>query len=108
MRKFGALQFGLDPPHGRVRSTIVRFGCESGLAVLSIGLVFVTVVNVHDLLAHMAGIDCRFERMGSDTQLALVEYAAPSIQALGSILTLPGILIFLVQVPLRFSLKNRA
>lgn len=69
---------------------------------------FVTVVNVHDLLAHMAGIDYRFELMGSDTQLALVEYAAPSIQALGSILTLLGILIFLVQVPLRFSLKNRA
>eukprot|EP00268_Persea_americana_P010792 TRINITY_DN14412_c1_g1_i2.p1 TRINITY_DN14412_c1_g1~~TRINITY_DN14412_c1_g1_i2.p1 ORF type:complete len:219 (+),score=15.94 TRINITY_DN14412_c1_g1_i2:201-857(+) len=78
---------------------------KSGLAVLGIGLLFVTLVNVHDLLAHMASIDYRLALIGSDPQLALVELAVPSVQALGSILNLMGILAFLVQAEKGYDLK---
>ncbi|KAK6135344.1 hypothetical protein DH2020_030932 [Rehmannia glutinosa] len=50
---------------------------KSGLALLLIGFVIITIVNLHDLIAHLAGIDYRFPLMELDVQLALVEFAVP-------------------------------
>ncbi|XP_077228769.1 polypyrimidine tract-binding-like protein [Tasmannia lanceolata] len=70
---------------------------KSGLFVILIALALLTVVNLHDLVAHVAGIDYRWPLMWSDTQLALVEFAVPLVQALGSILTFLGIVFLLVK-----------
>ncbi|KAF9671161.1 hypothetical protein SADUNF_Sadunf12G0018700 [Salix dunnii] len=70
---------------------------KPGLALLLIALLLVTVVNLHDLVAHLAGIDYRFPLMGYDTQFALVEFAVPVIQALGALLSFLGILFILIQ-----------
>ena len=56
------------------------------------------MVNVHDLVAHMAGIDYRLGLMEFDLQLGLVEFSVPFVQALGSILPFLGILFLLLQV----------
>lgn len=50
---------------------------EPGLVLLLIALGLIVVVNVHDLFAHLAGIDYCFPLMGFDPQLALVEFAVP-------------------------------
>ncbi|XP_010913877.1 uncharacterized protein [Elaeis guineensis] len=70
---------------------------EFGLVVILIGLVLVVAVNVHDLVAHLAGIDYRFELMGFDVQLGLVEFAVPLVQTIGSILVFIAILFLLIQ-----------
>lgn len=75
-----------------------RLGAKSGLAVVLIGLALVTLVNCHDLVAHMAGIDYCFALMEFDVQLALVEFAVPLVNILGSILTFIGVLFVLIQV----------
>ncbi|XP_017701914.2 uncharacterized protein LOC108511846 [Phoenix dactylifera] len=70
---------------------------EFGLVVTLVGLVLVAAVNVHDLLAHLAGIDYRFELMGFDVQLGLVEFAVPLVQMIGSILVFTGILFLFME-----------
>ncbi|OMO56445.1 hypothetical protein COLO4_35640 [Corchorus olitorius] len=70
---------------------------RSGLVLMLIALAIIIAVNIHDLLAHLAGIDYRFSLMGFDTQLALVEFAVPVVQALGSALFFVGILFLFLQ-----------
>ncbi|KAK4350937.1 hypothetical protein RND71_030250 [Anisodus tanguticus] len=69
----------------------------SGLVLLLIALGVIIVVNVHDLLAHLAGIDYRFLLLGFDPQLALVEFTVPVVQSLGTILYFLGILFLFTQ-----------
>ena len=71
---------------------------KSGLVLLLIGLLLIMVVNLHDLVAHLAGIDYRFPLMGFDTQLALVVFAVPVVQASGALLSFFGILFLFIQV----------
>ena len=71
---------------------------KSGLVLLLMGLGLIVVVNVHDLVAHLAGIYFRFQLMGFDPQLALVEFAVPLVQAAGSLLIFLGILFLFIQV----------
>jgi hypothetical protein len=71
---------------------------KSGLVLLLIGLLLIMVVNLHDLVAHLAGIDYRFPLMGFDTQLALVEFAVPVVLASGALLSFLGILFLFIQV----------
>ncbi|KAH7855018.1 hypothetical protein Vadar_020329 [Vaccinium darrowii] len=70
---------------------------KSGLVILLIALALIIVVNVHDLVAHLAGIDFRLTLMGFDTQLALVEFAVPLVQAMGTVLFFLGILFLFIQ-----------
>ncbi|KAK9291621.1 hypothetical protein L1049_019570 [Liquidambar formosana] len=65
---------------------------KPGLVLLLIGLALIIVVNLHDLMAHLAGIDYRLRLMEYDAQLALVEFAVPIVQTVGSILFFLGIL----------------
>ncbi|XP_021729033.1 uncharacterized protein LOC110696070 [Chenopodium quinoa] len=69
---------------------------KSGLLLLLIGYFLITAVNVHDLVAHLAGIDYRLPLMEFDIQLALVEFAVPVVQILGSLLSFLGILFLLI------------
>ncbi|XP_075476395.1 uncharacterized protein LOC142517817 [Primulina tabacum] len=59
---------------------------RSGLVLAMVGLVIIVLVNVHDLVAHLAGIDYRLSLMEFDLQLALVEFAGPLIFAVGTLL----------------------
>ncbi|PIA49068.1 hypothetical protein AQUCO_01300128v1 [Aquilegia coerulea] len=70
---------------------------KSGLIVLVISLGLITIVNAHDLFAHLAGIDYRLPLLGFDLQLGFVEFAAPLVQALGSLLVLLAILFIFLQ-----------
>ncbi|XVE64341.1 hypothetical protein DITRI_Ditri07aG0093900 [Diplodiscus trichospermus] len=70
---------------------------RSGLVLMLIALALIIFVNAHDLVAHLAGIDYRFPLMGFDTQLALVEFAVPVVQVLGSLLFFIGILFLFIQ-----------
>lgn len=71
---------------------------KSGLVLLLIALALIIMVNVHDLLAHLAGFDYRLQLMSFDPQLAFVEFAVPVVQALGSVLFFLGILFLFIQV----------
>lgn len=71
---------------------------KSGLILLLIALALIIMVNVHDLMAHLAGVDYRLQLLGFDPQLALVEIAVPVVQALGSLLFFLGILFLFIQV----------
>ncbi|GLT35828.1 hypothetical protein SLA2020_102460 [Shorea laevis] len=79
---FGA-QFSLEP--------------RSSLVLMLIALALIIVVNVHDLVAHLAGVDFRLPLMELDTQLTFVEFAVPLVQTLGSLIFFLGILILLVE-----------
>jgi hypothetical protein len=57
-----------------------------GLWMILVGVAIIVLVNFHDLHAHLAGIDYTFSFLALDTQLWLVELAAPFVQAIGSIL----------------------
>ncbi|CAI9092514.1 OLC1v1027770C1 [Oldenlandia corymbosa var. corymbosa] len=70
---------------------------KSGLVLLLIALAIFTIVNVHDLMAHLAGIDYRFTLMEYDMQLAVVEFAAPLVLTLGTILFFLGIFFILFE-----------
>ncbi|RVW72288.1 Plastidial pyruvate kinase 4, chloroplastic [Vitis vinifera] len=70
---------------------------KSGLALMMIGLGLLFVVNVHDLVAHMAGIDYRLGLMEFDLQLGLVEFSVPFVQAMGYLLSFLGILFLFLQ-----------
>lgn len=69
-----------------------------GSVLLMIGLTCIIVVNVHDLIAHLAGIDYRIGLMELDIQLPLVEIAVPVVQTLGAILFFLALLFLLIQV----------
>ncbi|GMH17853.1 hypothetical protein Nepgr_019694 [Nepenthes gracilis] len=70
---------------------------KSGLALLLIAFALIAAVNLHDLVAHLAGIDYRLPLVEFDTQLVLVEFAVPIVQALGSFLSILGILFLFLQ-----------
>ncbi|ESR35367.1 hypothetical protein KPL70_024917 [Citrus sinensis] len=70
---------------------------KSGLVLLLIALALIMVINVHDLLAHLAGINYWFPLLGFDIQLALVEFAVPVVQTLGSLLFFLAILFLFIQ-----------
>jgi hypothetical protein len=57
-----------------------------GLWMILVGIAMIVLVNFHDLHAHLAGIDYNFSFLALDTQLWMVELAAPLVQAIGSIL----------------------
>lgn len=71
---------------------------KSGLALVLIALLLVAAVNAHDLAAHLAGFDCRFELFELDPQLALVEFAVPVVYVVGTVLTFVAALFFEIQV----------
>ncbi|KAK6936718.1 hypothetical protein RJ641_033748 [Dillenia turbinata] len=70
---------------------------KSGLVLLLIASTIIAFVNIHDLFAHLAGIDFRLPLMELDTQLALVEFAVPILQAAGSALFFIGILFLFLE-----------
>ncbi|VFQ73034.1 unnamed protein product [Cuscuta campestris] len=70
---------------------------KSGLVLLLIALLLVAAVNLHDLLAHLAGINYRLWLFGYDLQLALVEFAAPLLHILGCICSFLGILFLFIE-----------
>ncbi|RWW37134.1 hypothetical protein BHE74_00057795 [Ensete ventricosum] len=82
-----------------------RSNAEVGLAVILVALALLAVVNAHDLVAHMAGIDYQFGLFGYDVQLGLVELAVPLLQMLGSIVTFTGILFLFIQEEKGFDYK---
>uniref|UniRef100_A0ACD5ZMA8 Uncharacterized protein n=1 Tax=Avena sativa TaxID=4498 RepID=A0ACD5ZMA8_AVESA len=71
---------------------------KSGLAVAVVGVLGLVGVNAHDLLAHVAGIDYNLGLVGLDSQLALVELAAPAVQLVGAVLTLVALIFFEIQM----------
>ena len=80
---------------------VAQFSMEprSGLVVILIGLGLIIIVNVHDLVAHLAGIDYRlFSLMEHDLQLGLVEFAVPVVQSIGTLLSFLAILFIFIQV----------
>nr|XP_027190242.1 uncharacterized protein LOC101500123 isoform X2 [Cicer arietinum] len=70
---------------------------RSGLVLLLIALALIVVVNLHDILAHFAGIDFRLALMSFDLQLFFVEFAVPVVQIIGTLLLFLGLLFILIQ-----------
>jgi energy-coupling factor transporter transmembrane protein EcfT len=66
-----------------------------GLYLVLVALILIVVVNLHDLYAQLAGFDFRLPLVTLDPQLALIEIAAPLVQALGGILYFIGTLLLL-------------
>lgn len=71
---------------------------RSGLVLFLISFGFILLVNLHDLFAHLAGIDFRLPLMSFDLQLFFVEFAVPVLHVLGTLLSFLGILFLLIQV----------
>ncbi|KAJ3692179.1 hypothetical protein LUZ60_012529 [Juncus effusus] len=71
---------------------------KSGLALVLIGVLIVLFLNAHDFVAHMAGIDWRVGLVEYDQQLALVEFAVPIVNIIGSVLLFIGVLFFEIQM----------
>lgn len=69
-----------------------------GVVFVLIGLFIIAIVNIHDLIAHLAGIDYCLALMEYDMQLALVEFAVPLVQSLGTLLSFLAILFLFIQV----------
>ncbi|KAL3630679.1 hypothetical protein CASFOL_023663 [Castilleja foliolosa] len=74
---------------------------KSGLVLLLIGFVIIIIVNLHDLFAHLAGIDYRLPLMELDIQLALVEFAVPLVYTIGTLLFFMATLFLLIQAEKR-------
>ncbi|KAI3458032.1 hypothetical protein Pfo_014695 [Paulownia fortunei] len=70
---------------------------KSGLVLLLIGFLIVIIVNLHDLIAHLAGIDYRLPLMEFDMQLALVEFAVPLVYTIGTLLFFLATLFLFIQ-----------
>ncbi|XP_010550522.1 PREDICTED: uncharacterized protein LOC104821367 [Tarenaya hassleriana] len=70
---------------------------RSGLVLILFALAIISVVNAHDLFAHLAGIDYRLRLMEYDLQLALVEFAVPLFHIAGSIVFFLGIFFVFYQ-----------
>lgn len=75
---------------------------NTGLLMILVGVAIVVLVNFHDLHAHLAGIDYNFRFLALDSQLWMVELAAPFVQAIGSILLCIATLL-LIRVSLKKS-----
>ncbi|GFP81081.1 hypothetical protein PHJA_000251400 [Phtheirospermum japonicum] len=75
---------------------------KSGLVLLLIGFVIIIIVNLHDLIAHLAGIDYRLPLMEFDMQLALVEFAVPLVYTIGTLLFFLATLFLLIQAEKRY------
>lgn len=71
---------------------------KSGLALVLIGLIIISLVNVHDWFAHLAGIDWRVGLAEYDQQLALVEIVMPIVNLFGSTLFFVAVLFFEIEV----------
>ncbi|KAL8550755.1 hypothetical protein ACS0TY_000006 [Phlomoides rotata] len=69
----------------------------SGLVLLLIGFGIIMIVNVHDLVAHLAGIDFSVALMELDVQLALVEFAVPLLYLIGTLLFFLATLFIFIQ-----------
>ena len=65
-----------------------------GIWCLLVALLLIFCVNVHDLYAQLAGFDFRLPLVTLDPQLALIEVAAPLVQAIGCLLFLVGFILF--------------
>lgn len=66
-----------------------------GIWCLIVALLVIVCVNVHDLYAQLAGFDFRLPLVTLDPQLALIEIAAPLVQAIGGLLFVVGFILFL-------------
>ncbi|XP_014522397.1 uncharacterized protein LOC106778908 [Vigna radiata var. radiata] len=70
---------------------------RSGLVLIFAAFAFIFLLNLHDLLAHLAGIDFRLHLMTFDLQLAFVEFAVPVIQMLGALFSFVGVLFLFIE-----------
>ncbi|KAK7351020.1 hypothetical protein VNO77_10143 [Canavalia gladiata] len=75
---------------------------RSGLVLIVTAFGIILLVNLHDLLAHLAGIDFRLPLMAFDLQLAFVEFAVPVVQMLGTLLGFLGVLFLFIQEEKRY------
>ncbi|GAB2221936.1 hypothetical protein Droror1_Dr00013132 [Drosera rotundifolia] len=82
-----------------VSAFAAQFSTEpaSGLVLLLIALAIIAAVNVHDLIAHLAGIDYRVGLVEYDLQLVLVEFAVPVVVGVGCVVEFLGVLLVLLQ-----------
>jgi hypothetical protein len=76
---------------------------KSGLTLVLISLLIISLVNVHDWIAHLAGTDWRFGLAEYDQQFALVEIALPVVNAVGSLLFFVAVLFFDIEVCVFFT-----
>jgi hypothetical protein len=72
-----------------------RSSAKLGLILVLVALALLVVVNLHDLIAQLAGFDFRLPLLSLDPQLALIEILAPLLQVLGSILFFIGTILLL-------------
>ncbi|KAL0738526.1 hypothetical protein Bca4012_014736 [Brassica carinata] len=79
----------------------------SGLVLILLALALIAAVNVHDLVAHLAGIDYRLKLMEYDLQLGLVEFAVPLVQIAGSVVFFLGILFVFNQAETKHGNSGR-
>lgn len=75
---------------------------RSGLVLLLTALTIILAANLHDILAHFAGIDFRLALMSFDLQLFFVEFAAPFVQIIGTFLLFLGVLLIFIEVKHEF------
>ncbi|KAL2339649.1 hypothetical protein Fmac_007589 [Flemingia macrophylla] len=68
-----------------------------GLLLAMTALAMIVLVNLHDLFAHLVGIDFRLSLMAFDLQLAFVEFAVPIIQMFGTLLPFLAIFFLFIQ-----------
>ncbi|CAM6101936.1 unnamed protein product [Calypogeia fissa] len=71
------------------------YSAAAGLWLILIGLVFIFLVNLHDLYANLAAVNFDFSLIGLDWQLAAIEIAAPIVQAIGAIVYFVGAFLLL-------------
>ncbi|CAK9857530.1 unnamed protein product [Sphagnum jensenii] len=74
-----------------------RSSAKLGLILVLVALALLVIVNLHDLIAQLAGFDFRLPLLSLDPQLALIEILAPLLQVLGSILFFIGTILLLEQ-----------
>jgi hypothetical protein len=72
-----------------------RISAKLGLILVLVALALLVIVNLHDLIAQLAGFDFRLPSLSLDPQLALIEILAPLLQVLGSILFFIGTILLL-------------
>ncbi|XP_058749570.1 uncharacterized protein LOC131622550 [Vicia villosa] len=70
---------------------------RSGLVLLLAALTIILAANLHDILAHFAGIDFRLALLSFDLQLFFVEFAAPFVQIIGTFLLFLGVLLIFIE-----------
>ncbi|CAK9189897.1 unnamed protein product [Sphagnum troendelagicum] len=72
-----------------------RSSAKLGLILVLVALALLVIVNLHDLIAQLAGFDFSLPLLSLDPQLALIEILAPLLQVLGSILFFIGTILLL-------------